>query len=115
VFAVPGPITSKNSFGTNRLIQQGAKLVMNAADILEEYPHFHLNKRQEELVEGLLFGGEDADEAEVLQWIDTSGIHFDQLLEQSSLEHGTLSSILLKLELKGIVTSTPGNYYVKIR
>lgn len=115
VFAVPGPITSKNSFGTNRLIQQGAKLVMNAADILEEYPNCHFKSRQETVVEGLLFDGEDGDEAEVLQWIDTSGIHFDQLLEQSNLEHGTLSSILLKLELKGIVTSTPGNYYVKIR
>ena len=38
VFAVPGPITSKHSVGTNLLIQEGAKLVQKAEDILEELP-----------------------------------------------------------------------------
>src|SRR5690606_60218 len=36
VFAIPGPITSDHSKGTNQLIQQGAKLVMKVEDILEE-------------------------------------------------------------------------------
>ena len=36
VFALPGPITHPLSEGTNHLIQQGAKLILNSSDILEE-------------------------------------------------------------------------------
>lgn len=116
VMAVPGPITSKNSVGTNRLIQQGAKLIMDIQDIIDEYPDYDWQSAaQPMMVEGVLFAGEDSEEAEILELIEVDGIHFDELLQRTSLDHGTLSSLLLKLELKGIVASTPGNYYVKIR
>lgn len=115
VMAVPGPLTSKNSVGTNRLIQQGAKLIMDVQDIMHEYPDFSWQSSEPIMVEGVLFAEEDSEEAEILQLIEVNGIHFDELLQRTSLDHGTLSSLLLKLELKGIVTSTPGNYYVKIR
>ncbi|GAE29232.1 DNA-processing protein DprA [Alkalihalobacillus hemicellulosilyticus] len=41
VFAVPGSIFSDTSKGTNRLIQEGAKLILNSHDLLEELPRFH--------------------------------------------------------------------------
>ena len=44
VFAVPGNITSNTSKGTNALIKDGAKVVMNISDILEEYEHYHNTK-----------------------------------------------------------------------
>ena len=116
VMAVPGPVTTKNSIGTNRLIQQGAKLIIDTQDIIYEYPDFDWQKSANSIVvEGVLFTEQDSEEAEILQLIELDGIHFDELLQRTNLDHGTLSSLLLKLELKGIVTSTPGNYYVKIR
>jgi DNA processing protein len=116
VMAVPGPVTSKNSWGTNRLIQQGAKLIMDVQDIIYEYPDYEWQPSTHPImVEGVLFTEQDSEEAEILQLIEVDGIHFDELLQRTNLDHGTLSSLLLKLELKGIVTSTPGNYYVKIR
>src|SRR5207248_6580556 len=39
IFAVPGNITSPNSFGPHVLIRQGAKLVSNWQDVVEELPH----------------------------------------------------------------------------
>lgn len=44
VFAVPGPIFSPVSAGTNELIKSGAKMVTSAQDILEEYPYIRLKK-----------------------------------------------------------------------
>lgn len=116
VMAVPGPVTSKNSMGTNRLIQQGAKLIIDTQDIIYEYPDYEWQPAANSImVEGVLFAEQDSEEAEILQLIEVDGIHFDELLQRTNFDHGTLSSLLLKLELKGIVTSTPGNYYVKIR
>lgn len=116
VYAVPGPITHPNSLGTNRLIQQGAKLITHAGDVLEDYPDVQPgSSRLGQPAAGELFSAEEGEEAEILQWIDEGEIHYNDLLQRSGLDHGTLSTVLLKLELKGIVTSTPGNYYVKIR
>lgn len=42
VFAVPGNVTSRTSKGTNELIKDGAKLVENVIDILEEYHYFNI-------------------------------------------------------------------------
>lgn len=44
VFAIPGPITEQNSYGTNELIKEGAKLVTNIEDILEEINLHNINK-----------------------------------------------------------------------
>lgn len=41
VFALPGKVGEQNSFGTNQLIQDGAKMVTNAVDILEEYEYLY--------------------------------------------------------------------------
>ena len=111
VFAVPGPINSKTSAGPNNLIKQGAKLITGIEDILEEY--YDINRtlgtlRQDRLL--LL----DDNEKLVLEQLAHESLHFDELIQGSGLEIGTLSTILFKLEFEGIIKSLPGNYYVKI-
>lgn len=112
VFAVPGPVDSLNSEGANNLIKQGAKLITGIEDILEEYECFRntapAQLKQEQLM--LL----DDNENTIIQYMGNQSVHFDDLLNGLGMEVGLLSTLLLKMELSGIVKSLPGNYYVKI-
>lgn len=112
IFAVPGPINSPNSEGTNNLIKQGACLVGGFEDILTEYGEnpempivrlepgnggLHLNKR----------------EAEFLDILGYEPVHVDVLHRTAGLGPGELSTLLLKMELSGLIRALPGSYYMK--
>jgi len=113
VFAIPGPINSKNSEGTNALIKQGACLVSSIEDILNEYS---LNQGNDSLGthQGELLFDLDTDELSILESLGHEAVHFDALMGSTQLSNGMLSTILLKMELKGIIRAMPGNYYLKI-
>ncbi|PKM77650.1 MAG: DNA-protecting protein DprA [Firmicutes bacterium HGW-Firmicutes-15] len=113
VFAVPGPINSKNSVGTNFLIKQGACLVSGIEDILAEYGLNNQNDLRQVSQGELLFGLE-VEELSVVEALGHEAEHFDILMGSTGLSTGALSAVLLKLELKGIIKALPGNYYVKI-
>lgn len=108
VFAVPGSIYSKNSIGTNRLIQMGAKLVTCANDILEELnlPLTEDKKKQ--------YKPENKQEEILLNILSSEPIHVDEITKKSKLDTGAVSSTLIMLELKGIVKQHGGGYYIKI-
>ena len=100
VFAAPGSVLSPASAGTNRLIQEGgAKLVRNAADVLEEL-NLTVPARQLPLP-----GAEPADETEaaVLALVSREPTHIDAIQEQSGLPMPVVSGALALMELKGLV------------
>lgn len=109
VFAVPGPINSSSSVGTNHLIQQGAKLVCSVEDIVEEYPGWIIHDKMERQAVNL--SGEEQD---LLQFMGGEACHIDVLMEKTGIDIGQLSTLLLKLEFQGIIRSLPGNYYVRV-
>lgn len=108
VFAVPGTIYSKNSVGTNRLIQMGAKLVTCANDILDELNLPLLEKERKQ------FEPETKEEKTILNVISKEPVHIDEIVKQSKLDIKIVSSTLMMLELKGVVKNTGGGYYIKI-
>jgi len=111
VFAIPGPVNSQNSFGTNHLIKQGACLVTSIEDILHEYG-WGDSVRTSPGGQGEVGSRQrDAEEAAVLDAIAHEAVHFDAILEQTNLGPGRLSMVLLRLELEGTVRAMPGNYY----
>jgi DNA processing protein len=120
VFALPGNLTSPQSFGPNFLIKQGAKLVQTWRDIVEELPS---EIRQEILIK------EDArspdkpvmellseEEMKLLKLLKTDeATQFDKLYQNSGFSIPHLSDLLLNLEMAGKVRQLPGNLYVMIR
>jgi DNA processing protein len=111
VFAIPGPINTKTSEGTNHLIKQGACLVTEINDILSEYGLVQ-DKNAAILQQGDLFDLNPTEKI-ILNLLDADSQHFDELVGKSQLTIGELSTVLLQMELKGIIKALPGNYYVK--
>lgn len=106
VFAIPGNITSKYSIGTNELIQNGAKLVMKVEDILEEFGIEKIEKPKKEIhLEKL--------EEKVYKNLSFNPIHIDDLMEKTQLNLAQLSTILLQLQIKGLIRELPGKQFVR--
>lgn len=111
VFAVPGNINSPVSVGPNRLIQQGAKLVMGIEDILEE-----LNLRMvAEKAAAQVVLPETAEEAALLSSLSTQPLHIDELGRLTGLPSNLVSSTLTLMELKGMVQQVGGMNYIRLR
>ena len=111
VFAIPGSIISPASRGTNRLIQEGAKLVRDYKDILEEL-NLTTVAYQIEMQEVI-----PASETEslLLKQLCAEPVHIDAICRDSGLPAATVSSTLTMMELKGLVKQIGTMNYVLAR
>jgi DNA processing protein len=114
VYAVPGHINAPTAHGSNRLIQQGAKLVMDAGDILDDLQI--LLPAKQKLPEALPRPLPElaADERLVYDAIRSTETPIDQIAAASELPAAIVSSALLRLELKRLVKQLPGKHFVKL-
>jgi DNA processing protein len=110
VFAIPGSIHSPLSKGCHRLIKQGAKLVDEARDILEELapgtPRTGIAPTDTPSAE--------TDEAGLLAALGFDPCDLDTLTQRSGLSTQALSSLLLQMELDGQVAMLPGGRYQRL-
>ena len=111
VFAIPGSILSPASRGTNRLIQQGAKLVRDHSDILEEL-NLTAGVRQREMEE---FTPADAVESAIMRQLTFEPNHVDEICRGSGLTMPQVSSTLAMLELRGVARQVGNMNYVLAR
>lgn len=125
VMAVPGNITSRNSFGTNYLIKAGAKLVQQWQDVVAELPseiaaailppkieteENGAEPRQPELAPVALSDHENR----IWRLLKPDDpVHIDNLLEQSKLSFGDLNSALVGLDIRDLIRVLPGKCYAR--
>jgi len=125
VFAVPGNITTAQSFGPNHLIKQGAKLVGEWMDVVEEFPpevRMQLLPSGEASDEGQ--GAEDSgrlfeesltpEQKKVFEALRVDEALFvDAILDSVALPQAQVMQVLLELEMSGLVRQLPGKNFIR--
>lgn len=133
VFAIPGNITSKPSWGPNLLIKQGARLVQDWNDVIAELPAESRKRLIDKGKQRLCADGESAAPEQASLLTSASGdlgpsarralellrvdaaLHLDQLLEKiEDTSASELIAALFELEMMGLVKQLPGKNFVKV-
>lgn len=115
VYAVPGGIDRPTSAGCNRLIQQGAKLVMDGGDVLDDlmvlFPTAPSAPKIEPSRPAAVLS---LDEEILYRALGTEELHIDDITTASGLTPATVSATLMRLEMKRLIRPLPGRRYVRL-
>ena len=117
VFAVPGPIHNPLTRGCHELIRQGAKLVEDVNDILEEIgplAHISVNSGQDRRGDVKKIKELDEYSKLLLDNIGSQPVSIDFLVEETQLAVHLVSDRLLNLELAGVIETIPGSKYKRV-
>jgi len=114
VFAVPGSVFSPMSRLTNKLIQEGAKLVCGADDIMEEL-NLTMAVQQAEAKELIPATETESAILQILRNFSPEPMHIDEVGRQTCMPIATISSTLSMMELKGMVKQVGGMNYIVAR
>lgn len=107
VFALPARLNDIYSVGCNKIIQNGqARLLMSSSEIIDFYGKSIENNKSQKVLELSM------DEELIYNALLGQELHFDDLQKSTKLETKVLSTMLMRLEIKGVVEKHPGNYYV---
>jgi DNA processing protein len=114
IFAVPGSVNSFKSTGCHYLIKQGAAaLIENADDILEALGMNYPCTPKTDTFKQLPLIPMDGHETTLYNIIGDYPVHIDQITRDGRLEPGEVSSLLMKMELKGMIRQLPGKMFVR--
>ncbi len=114
VFAVPGPIDQASSAGCNQLIRDGATLVMDGENIIDDLGELPFARNAALPQEAAATLPElPGEEARVFSALGAGESGIDRLIESTGLPAPVVSATLMKLEMRKLVRALPGFRYVK--
>jgi len=111
VFAVPGPVYAPQSAGCNRLIQQGAYMLLKPRDVLES---LDLNLVVEKRAARSALPANQT-EAQLMSYLSQQPMHVDEIQARTNLPVENVTASLTMMELKGMVKQVGGMRYVAVR
>jgi len=121
VYGIPGNVTEPMSFAPNQLIKQGAKLVTNWQDVVEELPTevraelFPMEATTAEERASLFEGSLSATEKRLFELIRIEEpIHVDELVEKTGLSSSETLAALCEMEMRGVIRQMPGKQFVRV-
>lgn len=110
VFAIPGGIDSVYSKGTNNLIKNGAKIVQNAEDIVEELPFI----KEVEKVLNISEREISNNEIKILEILSIKNTNINEIITLSNMDISECYASIMKLEMSGRIISLGNNFYGKV-
>ena len=113
VFAVPGPATSTVSRGTNRLIQDGARLVLDAVDIIVEFPDLADRVRATPAAAARTPSLSPAQQR-VYDLIGLEPTHIDDIIAHGDVSPTEAAHILLILQMANLIQEVDGRRYIRM-
>ena len=117
VYVIPSDIYDAGFAGSLKLISQGAKLVSRVEDITEDYPYMNFEERfkseavNRQTKKVVSLEGLSAAEIAIVEILCKKDTHIDELARISKMSSPEVNSVLVMLELNGIVKKLSGNIY----
>lgn len=111
VYCIPSNIDSINGVGTGKLIQKGAKLVLNSNDILED---FGINEICHDNIEKETYVKINKEYMEVYKTLSKIPTNTNEIYKKTQKDIGEINVILTMLELEGAIKQVGANEFIKI-
>ncbi len=116
IYAIPGPIDRPSSSGCHDLIRDGATLVTDGSQILDDFSHLNFpTPPDQEPRPAETYLDLSDEENQTLKSLDSSEQTIDELIEKTQLPAHKISVILMKLELRNLVQAQPGQRFSRRR
>ncbi len=119
VLAVPGPLTSPQSVGAHRLIQDGAALIQGWEDVVGQLPLFWRDRVRALTPEPSQAGApardDDPETEALLRILGEEPLGIDSIIERSGIAVGRASALLVTLEVEGRIRQLDGKRFVQVR
>lgn len=110
VFALPARINDIYSVGCNKIISNGqAKMLLGSQDIIEFYGKSIKNTAEIKAIQ-LSY-----DEQLIYDALDLNEMNIDEIIKKTKMETKVLLTMLMRMEIKGIIKKLPGNIYALVR